>query len=343
MDIEFTIRLIVWSDYELTTPILLQDENGPCPLIALINTLLLKTDLEVTNNGFHNLPNDELHNSVLSLKTFLLDLGKVSLKDILSRLGDLLVKFNDHHQQRFDLDSLLNALPKLHTGLSVNPDLTNGRFQTDLATDLFHCFNLNINHGWVYEFGHDDNINNDLDDVVLNLKYFDSMLDYLISNENPYLKKWLDDNPTQLTDYGLQKLNDALDANTFIVFFRNNHFSTLFKKAEFDLYLVITDSSFNSNTKIVWQSLNSATGKDDLFFSGDFIPILEESNQDETDLLFIKQLQEQEDEELAKSLQKSFEKRKPPVLPPKDREPVKDTKNDPQKLKKKSKTFCTIV
>lgn len=37
----YEIKLIEWSETTLRTPILLQDKNGPCPLIALVNTLVL--------------------------------------------------------------------------------------------------------------------------------------------------------------------------------------------------------------------------------------------------------------------------------------------------------------
>ena len=48
--VQFPIKLINWSldpqnQTIITTPILLQEINGPCPLIALCNTLLLNNDI----------------------------------------------------------------------------------------------------------------------------------------------------------------------------------------------------------------------------------------------------------------------------------------------------------
>lgn len=53
------------------------------------------------------------------------------------------------------------------------------------------------------------------------------------------IEKWLNLNQTQLTLQGLNKLNDELDINQFIIFFRNNHFNTLFKKSNQEFYILI--------------------------------------------------------------------------------------------------------
>ena len=38
----YEIKVIEWSESKDRIPILLQDKNGPCPLIALVNTLVLR-------------------------------------------------------------------------------------------------------------------------------------------------------------------------------------------------------------------------------------------------------------------------------------------------------------
>ena len=52
--VQFPIKLINWSldpqnQTIITTPILLQEINGPCPLIALCNTLLLNNDIRTNS------------------------------------------------------------------------------------------------------------------------------------------------------------------------------------------------------------------------------------------------------------------------------------------------------
>lgn len=364
-DIVFEIKPIIWSEYEHRTPILLQDINGPCPLIALVNTLILKNDVEVRNCHFNDVPVTTLHNKVDAFKNYLSAKPNIDLNNLLSQLGDLLIAFVDAGSNQVDLDQLLESLPLLHTGLTVNPNIINGEFNEDeLAIQLFSLFKLNLYHGWVLQQDsrHDDNFSSQeyqqLSDKLQELKYFDSIQDYLLepSDLNDSINKWLNLNQTQLTDYGLRQLNSKLDVNQIIVFFRNNHFNTLLKRQDNDFYLLVTDSSFNKNSSIVWQSLISISGKDDLFFSGDFTPVLDndtvqpDENIDDENLKAIRKLQEQDDEEYAKRIQQSYNKRNPPVKQPinSNKKPTgnKESKEKVDKHKdkpKKSKSDCIIV
>lgn len=339
-DIEFFIRVITWSEYELVTPILLQEENGPCPLIALVNTLLLQTEITNRNNQLNGDHNSETVEEVLSFKTYLKGRPTIKLDDLLSQLGHLLIKFNEN-KIGYDLSKLLESLPLLHTGLSVNPNLTDGTFEQDLAVDLFSIFDLKFAHGWVIEPQSTLKISE--------LKFFDYIQDYLVSTDDEQVKTWLNENSAQLTTYG-RSLLDKFGNDEFIVFFRNNHFNTLYKKNGNDLYLLLTDSSFNKSTKIVWQSLISVNGNDDLFFAGDFTPVMEEMSNDlsnmnieDENFKLIKQLQEEDDQEYAKKLQKSYEKKLPPVKEEikknsKSKKPSKDSST-----KKNKKSNCVIV
>lgn len=360
--IDFNIRLVTWSDYELQTPILLQDVNGPCPLIALVNTLLMKSEIKARNNQLNDISNDSLLEEVVFFKAFLFNKTNITLKELLSRLGDLMIKFN--HGKDVDLDKLLESLPLLHTGLSVNPDLTNGDFEHDLALELFNIFDLDLCHGWIVDPKNSTESNDELVVKKFNeLKYFDSIQDYLLSADDQPVRQWLDENSTQLTQYGIKHLDERLQVDDFIIFFRNNHFNTLYKKHDGDFYLLLTDSSFTKGSLIVWQSLISISGKDDLFFTGDFLPVLEDTTQDfsnmtmeNEDYQLIKQLQEEDDKKYAENLQKSYEKRNPPVQQPlskgsksKSKDKTKESKDktskDPKDPKdpKTKKSDCIIV
>ena len=82
--------------------------------------------------------------------------------------------------------------------------------------------------------------------------------------------------------------------------------------------MLVTDSSFQSKSgKLVWQSLNSVSGDGDIFFTGDFMPVLDIDqdigHQGETfdsDMMLLRQLQEEEDEAMARKMQEKYEKRK---------------------------------
>lgn len=300
--------------------------------------------------------------------------------------SDFAPKFKSNSSSPTIIDQLLSQLPHLATGLNVNPNLTNNRFKNDISTSLFSHFNIPLIHGWTINqidsesFG--DNYESLLD-LIYHLKYFDQIQDYLALDEDenidynqfdynskkpiPHqlhssslelisnkrlIRKWLHLNQTQLTINGLNRLNMDLNDNEYCVFFRNNHFSTLFKKSSMEFYLLVTDSSFQSDSnKIVWQSLNSISGKDDLFFSGDFFPILEinDQNNDE-DFEIIKKLQQEEDLRIAESMQSKFDKKiarteKKDSKKPSFMKRKKDEKNKPKEKgsKEKEKDKCIIV
>jgi hypothetical protein len=519
--IEFQIRSISWSldyisgnDEKLVTPILLQDKNGPCPLIALVNTLLLNYELRLRNivqsmnlEIYLDEVMEKKFNALNDLKSLLFKhearTGTINLTLVLSQLGDLLLVYLEskgnanpaseepnsntfqksrksmsnfssttslHSKSSYDVDKLLSSLPLLHTGLSVNPILTNGNFPPgELASILFKLFELKFKHGWIINQIDSEDVEwNNLDsqgdnygnliEVVNELQSFDKIQDYLLDdavvtavsgegkssdlkldelqpkleepkssvlgisnavkrddlgieaglrlNESlpdvsqprpslsPYrtnfslstgsqsslshynsqtnlsqspipkpvspsltptqqlhqnqtlLKKWLDLNRTQLTKIGLKKLNIELSNEEFIIFFRNNHFNTMFKRGDQEFYLLITDEFLNNpSSKIVWQSLNSVSGKDDLFFSGEFLPILDIDQDVDTrgdDYMLTKQLQEQEDVELAKEMQQRYDKREQPKQKVEESDKRSFSKQK-KKDKKDKKSNCVIT
>lgn len=130
---------------------------------------------------------------------------------------------------------------------------------------------------------------------------------------------FLDQYPTQLTEYGISFLNELLPPGNMAVFFRNDHFSTIYKPQSSDqpLLMLVTDAGFGGKKNIVWQSLSSINGQFDNFFDGQFqISPLDESqeNQNESsrpimtddqmvnealDFEYARQLQEEDDRRLA--------------------------------------------
>lgn len=365
-EIGFPVKTISWSHYEQQTPILLQEENGPCPLIALVNTLLLQEDIETRNA--------QLTDSAVGTSALLkpLDIGKlrnllkkhagsrVPLAKVLACLGDMLLDMAGVDSAV--VHRLLQNLPLLHTGLSVNPNLVTGDFPpNDLPSEIFGVFGLPLLHGWRW---HDEGLVST--PVFRELQTFDALQDFLLEdngNDTARLEvqNWLLLNGTQLTQEGLRKLDTTMATDLLAVFFRNNHFSTLYKADHHDFYLLLTDEAFTktSPSRYVWQSLISASGSDDLFFTGDFRPIadgedytLEPSTND--DLELVRRLQEDEDAAIAQQMQSNFDSRRKPK--PKSRQPngatspLLDKKTKKQEKQensdakqKKSKPVCVIV
>lgn len=351
--ISFPVKRITWSQYEHETPILLQEANGPCPLIALVNTLLLQNDIYQREAGFNpksnNVGGAARHGeSVAKIRALLhrhLD-KRVSLDEVLGCLGDVLLDVYNHDFAV--VNRLLENLPLLHTGLSVNPNIYSGGFPRDLSTDIFDAFGLPFMHGWLWD--PKDDVHKD---QFQELQTFDGIQDYLLDpKQDPRLKadiqQWLDRHSTQLTAYGLKVIDEKMEPDSLAVFFRNNHFLTLYKAHDHDLYLLVTDSSLLG--RCVWQLVILVSGSDDLFFSGDFVPILDNSDvggfTNNEDLELVRQLQEEEDAALAQRMQLRYEKRdssnsRPQVLPNEKTEKKKKEKLDVPP--KKGKLLCVIV
>lgn len=77
-----------------------------------------------------------------------------------------------------------------------------------------------------------------------------------VREEGKILEEWLlQESATQLTFHGLIKLLKALNDGELAVFFRNNHFATIFKRQN-QLYLLVTDEGYLHVDSVVWELLN---------------------------------------------------------------------------------------
>ncbi|KAG5070175.1 hypothetical protein JHK85_002552 [Glycine max] len=94
------------------------------------------------------------------------------------------------------------------------------------------------------------------------------------------IKSFLRNNASQLTFYGLFCLQDGLKERELCVFFRNNHFSTMFK-FEGELYLLATDQGYINQPDLVWEKLNEVNG-DTLFMTGNFKEFKVENHESST-------------------------------------------------------------
>ncbi|XP_021803529.1 ubiquitin carboxyl-terminal hydrolase MINDY-1 [Prunus avium] len=94
------------------------------------------------------------------------------------------------------------------------------------------------------------------------------------------IRNFLKNNASQLTFYGLFCLQDGLKERELCVFFRNNHFSTMFK-INGELYLLATDQGYINQPDLVWEKLNEVNG-DTLFMTGNFKEFKVESHANDT-------------------------------------------------------------
>jgi len=134
----YRIKRIIFNDE--SRPIILQNLNGPCPLLAVCNALLLHGQLRIhpqqTEIAFEEL-------SVL-LKEHLQHLiSTASSKQSEHKLANLLQNVDDIHS---------HIIPKLEEGLDINVRF-NGclKFEYTQEVAFFDILNLRLVHGWLYD------------------------------------------------------------------------------------------------------------------------------------------------------------------------------------------------
>ncbi|KAF1974461.1 hypothetical protein BU23DRAFT_553163 [Bimuria novae-zelandiae CBS 107.79] len=295
----YQIKHIRWHDVNKreirTSPILTQNINGPCPLLALVNALILSTPAGVETALVETLRTRE----------------QVSLGLLLDAVFDELMsgRRGDAAQELPDVSDLYKFLLALHTGLNVNPmfvqdaEATDGTstgasltarpgvFENTRDMKLYRTFNLPLMHGWLPDPGSDayrafERIAKTYETsqyVQFQEEELDAKLqsgEALTTDEQQMftdihaIKEFLNTWPTQLTTYGLKIMRNTLKPGQVAILFRNDHFSTLYKDPRTDnLVTLVTDQGYSSHDEIVWESLVDVNGQGSELFSGDFRPV----------------------------------------------------------------------
>lgn len=285
------IKTVIGNEEPQEYTILLQNLNGPCPLVALVNTLILSDQKIAQKDG-----------SFLSLAQFTSGKDKVSVNGLLEQLGELLVqKLNETDSSTAcNADNALSLLPKLVTGLNINVRF-NGTFEESPELSLFRIYDVDIVHGWIVDPDDPEyEILNSIDsyDEAVSTVLRDNNEDLISDNEDrtelreksAAVKHFMDSNATQLTSYGLGQLRALLNPDSPAVLFRNDHFSTVVLKQNC-LYILVADQGYKNESNVVWQSLVGTSGNEDAFYNGEWNSHeTQQSNQQE-------QEQEQEQKE----------------------------------------------
>ena len=291
---------------------LTQNKNGPCPLLALVNALILGA-------------NDE---SQASLDDALRSREQVSLGLIIETLMyELVTRSSDSDEQLPDVDELNAFLMRLRTGMNANPRFVSpdaappnlmdesdsilhlpqqernkqktGTFEATLDMRLYGAFAVPLLHGWLPEprssalesFTRSAQTYEDAQAVQFN----EEELEYKLTNDglSPQqqlvwedihsIKNFLTQYPTQLTPYGLSTVQQTLPSGSFAIMFRNDHFSTIYKHPQSgQLFTLITDAGYADRDEIIWESLVDIAGSNNEFFSGDFMPVSHSEAQPST-------------------------------------------------------------
>ena len=122
---------------ERDVPILMQNENGPCPLLALANVLLLRDDISIHA--------DKAHISFSELTSLIAEW--MLERNVLSETN---AELRANQQQ--NITDCMALFPKLNRGLDVNVkfDSVEGlEYSEDLL--LFDLLHVRLLHGWLVD------------------------------------------------------------------------------------------------------------------------------------------------------------------------------------------------
>ncbi|XP_029977199.1 ubiquitin carboxyl-terminal hydrolase MINDY-1 isoform X3 [Salarias fasciatus] len=251
----YLVKWITWKDKK--TPVITQSQNGPCPLLAIMNTLFLRWKA--------NLPAQT---------------EVVTTEDLMAHLGECVLSVTprektDSMELNFqqNMSDVMLVLPKLSTGLDVNVRFTGvSHFEYTPECIVFDLLDIPLYHGWLVDPQSPEMVAavgklsyNQLVEKIIDFKH---SADSSRVSEGLVAEQFLEATATQLSYHGLCELNSTAREGELSVFFRNNHFSTMIKH-QGHLYLLVTDQGFLQEGGVVWESLHNVEG-DGNFCDSDF-------------------------------------------------------------------------
>ncbi|KAL4402642.1 K48-linked deubiquitinase [Malassezia pachydermatis] len=266
-DTQWALKDIVWRGTE--TKIIMQNENGPCSLIALCNLLLLEKQLHITPPDrpavSYAYLSDLLTDYIMECSNGALDPSALSL--VLSTLPKML--------KGFQVDVFFDAPDKFgsDTGAASSGELT-----------LFRVARVPLLHGWIA-----DPTDSSTYAALTQVGSYNNATMLLSQNmagmntgSLPQLvRTFLEQYKTQLTPAGVVALKRILAPGQLAVLFRNSHLSVLYHRRADEgsmstpsLFTLVSDSIFLMEDKIVWESLEDTTGQETRYFDGQFQQVI---------------------------------------------------------------------
>lgn len=302
----YQIKNISWYDAgekEIrTSPILVQNANGPCPLLALVNALTLTTPA----------------NTSTALVDILRSREQVSLSLLLDAVFDELMSSRRSPEDKAlpDVTELYSFLQGLHTGMNVNPrfiptsdalkvlkrtslthlhpierdDHIPGTFEQTTEMALYSTFSIPLIHGWLprpdepaYDaFSRLAPSYEDAQNLLFREEEFEDMLSdpahqgLTEEEQQDYrdilnIKAFLMSSATQLTHWGLEVISKAMEPGSVAILFRNDHFSTLYRHpVSLQILGLVTDAGYANHADVVWESIVDVSGENAEFLTGGF-------------------------------------------------------------------------
>lgn len=302
----YQIKHFNWFDMRTSkmrrSSMLTQNKNGPCPLLALVNALILGATEEM----------QAALDDALRLRE------QVSLGLIIETLMDELISRAALMEglQLPDVDELNRFLMRLRTGMNANPRFVPasksapnlmdvdtpttstaqqpqtlaGTFEPTQDIKLYSSFKVKLLHGWLPQPGDSAAVafarSAQTYEDAQAVQFGEEELEYKLSSgglteqeqqvweDITSIKQFFQAYSTQLTPYGLGTIKGALEPGEFAILFRNDHFSSIYMNPRDQrLYTLVTDAGFADRDEIIWESLEDISGARTEYFSGDFQPV----------------------------------------------------------------------
>jgi hypothetical protein len=227
-----------------TLTIILQNENGPCPLIAICNILALRKEIR-----WPSAP------SGVPLATLLNSL-----------VGHLYERGGNNHDPERDhmLDEAVKAIPLLQYGLDVNVRFRNSEdYEFNAHTVVLDLLRIRLVHGWVIDPQNallleavGSNGYNQLQDMFVGQQHSP---DATVTPHHEVINEFLSTTPSQMTTYGLFQLTAKIGEDDLAMLFRANHFSVICKYHG-ALYTLVTDIGYQRHSNAIWERIIDAEG-----------------------------------------------------------------------------------
>jgi hypothetical protein len=246
--------------------ILLQNANGPCPIIGVANCLILE--------------------GRLVLNATCVEAGLIDDGDLLQLLSGAILDQkpagNDGDKDASIEDqrmTVLNELPSMLRGLDLNIGFGGvDAMEFTACLTIFDLLGLDLYHGWCVDPAHEAH-------SVVSKITFNSAMEVLVDmsqqkdkpKENDssriraeMVKQFIDETAMQITFHGLLQLLEKVRERQLLVLYRNQHFSTLMRY-EGKLYTLVTDTGYAEMSAVVWETLDfDALNGDSTFVDSSF-------------------------------------------------------------------------
>lgn len=275
---DFSLKTISYFGRQLV--IICQNENGPCPLLAISNVLLLEGKINIST-----------------------DKSMISLTELIGLVVDaILEKTNLTSNPAHNLQTgyVLDVLPKLAQGLDLNVIFDRVEsFEFTQEITLFDVLGIRLFHGWLSD-PKDESVHcvvgrASYNHLIFKMVEYRTLLDQISPSDDPLsppakkdgtalsteetqllgegavVETFLAQTAPQFTYCGLLKLYENMEDRQLAVFFRNNHFSTIFS-FNGQLFVLVTDQGYLHEPSVVWELLSDTDGNTE-YYNEEFVPL----------------------------------------------------------------------